>query len=48
MFCGKCRKHYSEGGTGTGRQYRCAKCSAERLAAILTGQAKRKHETHAR
>lgn len=50
MFCGKCRKHYETGGVGSGRQYRCAKCHAERLAAMLTGQAKvkPKHEAHAR
>jgi len=50
MFCGKCRKHYQTGGVGIGRQYRCAKCHAERLAAVLTGQAKvkPKHEANAR
>ena len=38
-FCFKCLKR-KEGGHGTGRQYRCPKCHAERLAAILAGQAR--------
>lgn len=41
IFCGKCRRH-EPGGTGIGRQYRCPRCSAHRLAAILTGQARLK------
>ncbi len=41
IFCGKCRRH-EPGGSGTGRQYRCRRCSANRLAAILTGQARLK------
>ena len=28
-FCMKCR-HHKPGGTGTGRQYRCADCDAAR------------------
>lgn len=40
-FCIKCRKH-REGGTGCGKQYRCPKCHAERLAAILAGQARQR------
>lgn len=40
MFCGKCRKHYDTGGVVAGRQYRCAKCHAQRLVAMLTGEAK--------
>lgn len=34
-FCGKCRKHEA-GGTGSGRKYRCPRCSANRLASLLT------------
>ena len=38
-FCGKCRRH-EPGGTGSGIRYRCPRCSAFRLAALLTGEAK--------
>lgn len=38
-FCGKCGKHEA-GGSGQGRQYRCPRCSAFRLAALLTRDTK--------
>ena len=41
-FCGKCRQR-KEGGTGYGRRYRCPKCHAERLAALLCGTARSIH-----
>lgn len=34
-FCAKCGRREA-GGTGNGRQYRCPRCSANRLAALLT------------
>ena len=45
-FCIKCRQR-REGGTGSGQQYRCPKCSAQRLAAMLTGQARKQPERRA-
>ena len=46
-YCGKCYRR-SPGGTGTGRQYRCAKCHAERMAAMLTRPQRQNHDAQTR